>query len=309
MTAFFILCAALFTDMAAGEMPNRFHPVAWLGGLISWQMKLAPAMGKARCFLFGMAVVILTTGFITAGLYLIASCLQQFNTAVYVIFSTLLLKSSFSLRGLWQAVENIRKSLASSDIDAARSYARALVSRDTGSLSGQELISATIESCSENLCDSFVAPLFYFAIFGLPGAIAYRILNTYDAMIGYHGKWEYTGKFAARLDDAANFIPARLSGLLIVIASALTRSNAPQGWQTMLSQHGSTESPNAGWPMGAMAGSLGITLSKKDHYMLDGGSGSLTVGSIDQAQLVTLSAASIWIVAVLICEVLNNAKA
>jgi adenosylcobinamide-phosphate synthase len=332
MTGLCILLGALLLDLLAGDAPNRFHPVAWLGKFISLQLRLVPAKGNVRQFIYGMAMVILTVlifaiplsflkSYCEAAAAAAAICplpdtglLRHFvprndeiggeATIAYILFSIYLLKNTFSLHGLWQAVQKVKLSLAGGNLVKARWHTNALVSRKTENLSHEQVISATIESCSENLCDSFVAPLFYFAIFGLPGAVAYRIVNTFDAMIGFHGKWEYSGKFAARLDDVLNFIPARLSGLLIVLASAIFRADFAKSWQTMLRQHGKTESPNAGWTMSAMAGSLGITLEKSGAYCLNGGGRELTLAAITRSQQIVVAAAAIWVTMVTGIEVL-----
>ncbi len=294
MTGLLILLAALLLDVSIGDAPNSFHPVAWLGNLISCELKIRPLSGNARQFIYGMAMVILTILVIVLPLYILLSYVRNLNTVIYVLISACLLKSTFSLRGLWQAVQKVKESLQSRGLAAARSEVRALVERDPAHLDGKQLISAAIESCAENLCDSFVAPLFYFAIFGLPGAIAYRTVNTFDAMIGYHGEWEYTGKFAARLDDVLNYIPARLSALFILGAAALCRTRPASGWRTMLAYHGKTESPNAGWSMSAMAGSLDIVLEKAGHYRLGDGEQELSLVAISKSQTILLVAAAIW---------------
>jgi adenosylcobinamide-phosphate synthase len=320
MNGLYILLGALLLDFLAGEAPNRFHPVAWLGKFISLALRLGPAAGNIRQFVFGASLVILTSVIITVPLYflkyhgeaaaaaaadyLFGVNLQTLNAIAYTLFSIYLLKNTFSLRGLWQAVQKVKISLAGGDLDKARWHSNALVSRKTENLSREQVISAAIESCSENLCDSFVAPLFYFAIFGLPGAVAYRIVNTFDAMIGFHGKWEYTGKFAARLDDVLNFIPARLSGAFIFLASAICSADFAHSWRTMIGQHGKTESPNAGWTMSAMAGSLGITLEKQGAYSLNGGSRQLTLAAITYSQNIFITAAAIWAIIITGIEVL-----
>ena len=127
------------------------------------------------------------------------------------------------------------------------------------------LVSATVESVAENTSDSFVAPLFYFLLLGIPGAIAYRVVNTLDAMVGYHGEYEYLGKFASKLDDVLNFIPARLTALLLVVAAFLSKRSASASWRVALSDHSKTESPNAGWPMAAVAGALNVQLETVGH--------------------------------------------
>ena len=126
---------------------------------------------------------------------------------------------------------------------------------------------AAIESLAENASDAIVAPWLAFMVAGLPGAYAYRAVNTLDAMVGYHGQYEYLGKPAARCDDLLNLVPARLTAILM-IASALLDGTAQSAWRTMLHDHSATASPNAGWPMAAMAGALQVRLEKIDHYVL-----------------------------------------
>ena len=122
---------------------------------------------------------------------------------------------------------------------------------------------------AENVTDSVVGPLVAYGAFGLPGAAAYRAIDTIDSMIGYRGKYEHLGAAAAKLDDAASFVPARLAGgAVVAAASALPGYDAPASAQTMIEQHGRTESPNGGWPIGAMAGALGVEVEKTGHYKL-----------------------------------------
>ncbi len=166
------------------------------------------------------------------------------------------------------------------------------------------MVSAAVESVAENICDSFVAPLFYFLLLGVPGAMAYRVINTLDAMIGMHGKYEHLGKFAARLDDILNFIPARISALLIVLAAIFLRQNARQSWKTMLKDHSRTESPNAGWPMSAAAGALSVQFTKIDHYQLGQPDKPLKPGTIDAVLRLTGCSAFIWVTICLIVEVI-----
>ena len=206
-----ILLLALALDLAFGEMPNAWHPVAWLGKFISLEARLAPKTGKTRQLAYGVGMVLITLGLIVAAFYFLLAYLREINPVIYIIVAGLLVKFTFSLRGLRQAVDAVRRLIARDKLTQARMSLRSLVSRDTDKLNKGQLISATVESAAENICDSFVAPLFYFLLFGVPGALAYRVINTFDAMMGYHGQWEYLGKFAARLDDVVNFIPARVT--------------------------------------------------------------------------------------------------
>jgi adenosylcobinamide-phosphate synthase len=121
---------------------------------------------------------------------------------------------------------------------------------------------------AENLSDSVVAPLFWYAVAGLPGAIAYRAVNTLDASIGYRGPYEWLGKASARLDDLLNLVPARLTAALLLVAGALSGARTRDGVRILLRDGAKTESPNAGRPMAAIAGLLGVELEKVDHYRL-----------------------------------------
>jgi len=304
MNALLILLLALGLDAILGDAPNRFHPVAWLGKFISFQIKYGPRAGNIRQFLYGASMVLFTIIIISLPLLLLIHYVHTLNDITYIILSVLLLKNTFSLRGLWKAVEEMKTCLRSSTLNEARLKVRSLVERNTDSLSEGQLISATVESCAENLCDSFIAPLLYYAIFGLAGAIIYRIVNTFDAMIGYHGKWEYTGKFSARFDDILNFIPARLSAVLIIFAAWLCRTNPSAGWNVMITQHMKTESPNAGWSIGAMAGSLEVILEKNGCYMLGNGESKLSLDTIGKSQTILLVSASLWIILIIVKEVI-----
>jgi len=304
LSGLYILCGALLLDALMGEAPNRWHPVAWLGKLISLELKFEPPAGPRRQLVYGAVIVVATCIAVIVPLYFALAFLLSLNPVIYIVVSAYLFKNTFALRGLWQAVQDVKLCLKRNDAAEARLKATALVSRDTSGLTGEQLMSASVESCAENLCDSFIAPLFYFAVLGLPGAMIYRIVNTFDAMIGYHGRWEYTGKFAARLDDALNFIPSRLSALLIVIASGVCRADVNGSWRTMLKQHGRTASPNAGWTMCSMAGSLGIELEKSGEYTLTGGRDALSSAVVSQAQAVMLTSAGMWVIMIAAVEAL-----
>jgi adenosylcobinamide-phosphate synthase len=179
-----------------------------------------------------------------------------------------LLKCTFSARALGAHAAAVQRALEHGDITQAREAVQQLVSRDTSELDAAHVASAAIESVAESTLDSIVGPLFWYGLFGVPGAAAYRFVNTADAMVGYRGRYEYFGKPAARLDDALNWLPARLSTALLAAAATLTGGDTRGAWATALDQHARTASPNAGWPMAAAAGALGVWLEKPDHYRL-----------------------------------------
>jgi len=239
-----------------------------MGKVISFWERLAPVQGARIQVIYGSVMVLLTILIFTSPVYFLLSYARQVSPLAYVLIGALLLKPSFSFRELRQTALKIKSVLDRDNLEEARARMPALVSRETQNMGGQEVVSATVESVAENTCDSVVAPLFYFLLFGVPGAVVYRVVNTWDAMIGYHGEYEYSGKFAAKLDDVLNFIPARITGLLLVMAAYLCRKDGKNAWRVMLRDHGNTESPNAGWPMSAVAGALRTQLQKVGCYSL-----------------------------------------
>jgi len=205
-----------------------------------------------------------------------------------------LLKQTFSIRRLLEEGARVAESLERGQLEQARFQLRALVSRPTEELSSELCAAAAIESLAENVADSIAAPLLFYSLFGLPAAAAYRVVNTADAMFGYRGETEWLGKSAARLDDALNWAPSRLSALALTGASLLQRGRdaAASAWLTWRRDGGRTASPNAGRPMAAMAGALERRLEKRGHYVLGDGHREPDAGDIRAAlQLTGLAAA------------------
>jgi len=285
-----ILPLALAIDLAIGEYPACLHPVAWMGWAISFLLRFAPRRNAAARFVYGAFIVCFSVALFSIPVYFALVYTRAWSALAYVIVAALLLKSSFSLRELYRVAQKVRRLLAGGAIGEARKETSYLVSRDTRRLDEQHLTSAVVEMAAESLTDSFVAPLFYWLLLGVPGAIAYRVVNTFDSRIGYHGEYEHLGKFAARLDDVLGYIPTRLSALLLVASAYLSRMNGRQAWRTMLRHHSRTESPNAGWTMSAMAGALGVQLEKPGCYRLGCAVRPLSPSSITPAlRLVVLS--------------------
>jgi adenosylcobinamide-phosphate synthase len=230
-------------------------------------------------------------------------CLDRLSPWPLVAFAVhvLLLKSTFAVRALGQAARVMHKALVQGDLPSARQGLRSLCSRDPSALGPGDLTAATIESVAENTSDSYVAPLFYYAFFGLPGALAYRAVNTLDAMVGYHGKYEYLGKASARLDDVLNVVPARLTALLFLVAGFLCGADVAHGVRTLLRDARRTESPNAGYPMATMAGLLGVALEKEGHYRLGEARRPLAVGFIGEALRIFGVAVAVTVLLVATC--------
>ena len=278
-----VLALAIALDLIAGELPNRFHPTSWIGRTIALAEKLAPHTAS-RQLIYGTLMVVLIPGLWGAAAFLLVAVLNALHPLAYILGGAILLKTTFALKMLHQSAASIRSLLLKGDLPGARAGMSALVSRDASSMTGEQAAAATVESVSENVTDSLVGPLLAFALFGLPGAVAYRAINTLDSMIGYHGSYEYLGKASARLDDLVNLVPARLAGMLLVLGSVMLPGQKVSGaWQIMWRDHSRTESPNAGWTMSSMAGALGVTLEKVGHYRLGDSTRPLELQDISRA--------------------------
>ncbi len=254
MEALIVFTFALLWDLLLGEPPALVHPVVWFGKLAG----LIDSRYKRRSpefdFLGGTVTALLVVAL--AFLLSISPFITPYplNYALAVYF----LKSSFAVRSLY---EHVAKTITE-DLEEKKKAVSMIVSRDVRELDSAHLNSASIESLAENLNDSVVAPLFYFLLFGLPGALIYRAVNTLDAMLGYRNEnYEYFGKFSARLDDALNFIPARLTVLLYL----------PLGGREVFRYYRLARFKiNSDKPIAMMSAVLGVWLEKPGVYRFPG---------------------------------------
>ncbi|MEM7347880.1 MAG: adenosylcobinamide-phosphate synthase CbiB [Chloroflexota bacterium] len=331
MKRILLLFLALIIDFSWGDPPNQWHPVVLIGRWLNWGRRIAP--GGERRFWFGaswvsLGVVLFTLPFwrseqgkparSSTPLFLRLFRWVLINPLFRVLFTLLsrfsfilhlyILKSTFAYRGLRQAMLDVAEALSQNDLDEARRLVSwHLVSRDTSQLSETELIGAAIESLAENLTDSMTAPLLAYAVGGLPVAVGYRFINTADAMWGYRTEeFEQLGKFAAETDDLLNWLPARLTGWLLVAAAWLVGEDAENAAKTMLNYHRQTPSPNAGWTMSAMAGALQVTLTKREVYALNGGQAVLDVQAIHRAILIADSCVGLLLLIIGVGTLLNR---
>jgi adenosylcobinamide-phosphate synthase len=304
-----ILLLALVLDISLGEPPSFIHPVVWMGKLISFLMKPGKKLSPKLQLIWGIFTVVVTLTAFVAPVYFLLDYLNGLNEIIYIIVSALLFKTTFSLKEFRRVSLKIKNLLAGEKLDQAKVELRALVGRNTRQLDKKQLISATVESVAENSCDSFFAPLLFFALLGVPGAVAYRIINTLDSMIGHHGEYEYLGKFAAKLDTIVNLIPARIAAMLIVVSSWICRARPGTAWKIMRRDSRKTESPNAGWTMSAMAGALDVQLEKVDYYRLGDDHNPLSTESIDLTLKIMLVATSIWSIVIIIARTIINVTA
>lgn len=303
---FWALLLALAWDLALGEPPEAAHPVVWMGRAISAADRRAPEGERPR-LAYG-ALVALALPLIAAAVTRAAVAAAR-PPLLRLALTAYLLKSSLSVRGLLDAARRVQASLDRDDLPGARDALRALVSRDTSDLSSELVASAAIESVAENLTDSFAGPLLAYAVGGLPAAVAYRMVNTADAMLGYRSeRYEHLGKTAARLDDLANLSPARVAALALVAASAVSGYSPAEAWRGAWQGRRATASPNAGWTMGAMAGVLGVVLEKAGHYRLGIAKRPVTPAIIREAETLVGRAAALLSVSILLLEAWRSAR-
>lgn len=265
-----VLGLSLLLDLTLGEPPTRYHPVAWMGSVIAAAQRSAPRSRRLVPLAYG---ALLAAGGAAAAAGL-ARLLEWATARLPVPWNWLaeagLLKMTFSVRGLTNAAGGVREALEAGDLaEARRLLGWHLVSRDTSVLSPPQVAAATIESVAENTSDGIVGPLLSYALGGLPAALAYRFINTADAMLGYRDSdREWLGKVPARLDDLVNLVPARLTAALLILGTALSGEDTGRAWRIWRRDAGNTASPNAGHPMSAMAGALGVELEKAACYRL-----------------------------------------
>ena len=311
-TVFFVVSIlAILFDELIGEFPSNIHPVVFIGNLTEYFKRIYI---KYDSYFSGLALllsVILVFGLISYVLFFIMGYLPLIIT---IILFSLFLSSTFSINLLLESAENIRHLLDNHEITHARDAVSQLVSRDMRGLNRNYIISATIESLTENVTDSVISPLFYYFFLGfliivincynhlfdysyivnnlnlfvfnnmsitsnrivfdllfvcILIAYIFRIVNTQDAMVGYkNDKYRKIGFFPAIVDDILNFIPARITGYLMILSARILGMDWQNGLRIMRRDARACDSPNSGYPMSAAAGCLSIQLIKKDHYIL-----------------------------------------
>jgi adenosylcobinamide-phosphate synthase len=262
-----LLLSAFLLDLVVGD-PRWFpHPVVLMGKFISKSESLLWT-GKAwRDFVSGMVLSLALIGVTIGATWALLYSLTFLPPLITFVLAAALASTTLATRGLLDAITRIETPLRSGNLIEAREKLGHIVGRDTSALNEDKVLRASLESLAENTSDGIVAPLFYLFLGGIPLAMAYKAVNTLDSMIGYRTKrYFYFGKFAARLDDVANFIPARLTALLMLVATFLVRLNAGLALRVLWRDHANHLSPNAGYPEAALAGALGIRLGGPSIY-------------------------------------------
>ena len=289
----FSLLLSLMIDLIFGELPTKIHPVVIIGSIIDFSKRIFISF---RNKLSGLLTTLLTC-VISSVLLLIILYISSFNEIVYFIVFSIVLSSTFSIKMLISTAKSVEDDLLE-DITKARKAVSYLVSRNTEELTEGFIVSATIESMSENITDSYVAPIFYLTLISIVLMILnincyfvillvpfiYRISNTLDAMLGYKSDdLIYIGYFPAKLDDILNYIPSRIAGLFVVISAFILKFNWKNSYYIMRRDARNCPSPNSGFTMASTAGALDIQLIKKHTYILGDNTDEINVNDISKA--------------------------
>ena len=253
-----IALIAYVTDRLLGEFHFIRHPVILMGDYIQWFEKYFYKDSIFRGVLLSLSLITVTLLIIYIITYMIHSLLPPDSCLLPILYG-IIASTTIASKMLYDSVK---------DILTHPHHIKYLVSRDTKSLSQAEINKAAVETYAENLSDGVIAPLFWLLLLGLPGAFVYKAVNTLDSMVGYRTpRYEKFGKASAHLDDLLNYIPARITALLIILLSPkLYRSSTSYPLSTLLRQASRHDSPNAGYPITAMAWALDIRLGGPTRY-------------------------------------------
>jgi adenosylcobinamide-phosphate synthase len=284
-----IVFFALVLDFTVGDPRNKFHPTSWIGSLIA---KLTPhaknlsenfeKLGGIFIILISSVIVVSLLIFLNIGIKLIT--VNNLYILISVIVGGILLKTTIAIKGMEKHALAVVTAIEQDNISSARDNLSMIVKRNTKNLDKNHVFSGVLESISENTVDGIIGPLFFFAFFGLPGAFVYRVINTADSMIGYKTDiFKNVGWFGANCDKILNYIPSRLTGFTMILSAMILGHNWKKSYEIMMRDGRNTTSPNAGYPMAAIAGALEAKFEKIDHYSLGDGNISFTKEHVKSA--------------------------
>jgi len=300
-----IFILAFLIDIVLGEYPDRIHPTIGIGKLITYLKTKAknknPRIEKINGVLMALAAMLAFALPVFVLLYLLRGLPQPIGEILYIIVGAILFKATFAISGMGQYTKPIAIALKKRDINSARKWLPYIVRRDPNSLNERQVISAAVESIAESTTDGITAPFFFYAFLGVPGAFAYRVINTLDSMVGYkNAEYKNIGWFSAKLDTLTNYIPARITAYLMVVGAFLSGADWRESWRILQRDKHKTSSPNAGYTISAMAGALGIQLEKTDYYKLGDDKGHISHKDIGKAlRIMVITSALFGLVVVL----------
>lgn len=261
--------AAFLVDLAVGDPSWWPHPVVLMGKLIDRLEKLLRRIfhRPAGLRLAGILLALMVVSVAWAAGALLLWLAGLVHPWLAVALDVWLISTTMATRSLAAAARAVLQPLTAGDLRLARQRVGWIVGRDTTAMDTADVTRATVETVAENIVDGFVSPLFFALLGGAPLAMAYRAVNTLDSMVGYRNeRYRDLGWFSARLDDVANFLPARWTALCLLAAAWLSGRRAGEAWRAVRRDAPAHPSPNSGWPEAAMAGALGVRLGGLNYY-------------------------------------------
>ena len=280
---------ALLLDFLVGDPKTKYHPTAWMGKLIASLVPFAKNNSEKRELLGGILIVSIVVTIVSTLLFVLDVGISLLSVDIIsliisIVVGSILLKTTIAIRGMQRHALAVVDAVEKGDLDSARNHLSMIVKRDTKNLDKNHILSAVLESVSENTVDGVTGPLFYYAIFGLPGAFVYRAINTIDSMIGYKTTiFKNMGWFGAKCDTVLNYVPSRLTALVMILGAFILGYNWKESLYIMRRDSRKLASPNAGFPMAVLAGALGTRLEKMNYYTIGNGSIEFTKSHITSA--------------------------
>lgn len=265
-----ILLISILLDLILGDPNNKMHPVSWLGKYINYFVpKLKNEKNKKYEKKNGVIFTTVTIAFFTVIIQLSLVYLFHITWILMMVLSIFTLYSVIAIKGMEKHINAITTALQNNDIENARTSLSMIVSRNTKNLDEQHILSGTIESIADSLVDGILSPIFYFSLFGPTGAFIFRVINTFDSMIGYKESYfENIGWIAAKADTYVNYIPSRIAAVLMIFAAFINNADWKNAITIFRKERNYTISLNSGNPISVMAGALRVRVEKIDHYII-----------------------------------------
>jgi len=280
---------ALLLDFLVGDPKTKYHPTAWIGKLIASLVPFTKSDSVRKELIGGfllVSVIVVTvcTVLVILDIGISLLTIDIVSLIVSIAVGSILLKTTIAIRGMQKHALAVVDAVEKGDLGSARNHLSMIVKRDTKNLDKNHILSGVLESVSENTVDGITGPLFYYAIFGLPGAFVYRAINTIDSMVGYKTTlFKNVGWFGAKCDTVLNYAPSRLTGLVMILGALILGYNWKESLYIMRRDSRKLESSNAGFPMAALAGALGTRLEKMNYYTIGNGSIEFTKSHVISA--------------------------
>jgi len=265
-----ILSLAFLLDKIIGEPPPALHPTVWMGKMAEiLTNRIKPGRPISEKLQGGIITIFVISIFVIPSYYLLLFSRTYLGLVPLLLISIFLFKTCFAVRAMEKFTLPIAEAAQSEDYDSARQFLKKVVRRNPKDLTEQQVLSATVETIAEGTVDGTTGSIFLYSLFGVPGALAYRAINTLDSTVGYKDrKYLHVGWLSAHIDTIVNYLPARFTAILTILSARVIAADWRNSMRMLRRDHGKTESTNAGWPMSAMAGALRVSLEKPGNYTL-----------------------------------------